>query len=180
MNRMHEAVVAGLAGESVGFVALHRFPGYFVGTGGNVISVKGRKPVVMKPIRLGNYDGFGLTDITGKPRKVYRHRLVAEAYHGPCPDGMECRHLDGNKANAAFDNVAWGTPVENNADKKQHGTHLEGDRHPSAKLTSAAVLQMRAIRHTTGTPYKVIARQFGVTAMTAYRAINGQSWECAE
>lgn len=50
------------------------------------------------------------------------HRLVLEAFVGPRPHGMECRHLDGNKQNNQRDNLVWGTHLENEADKVRHGT----------------------------------------------------------
>lgn len=38
------------------------------------------------------------------------HILVAEAFLGPRPGGMEeCRHLDGDKLNNRADNLRWGT-----------------------------------------------------------------------
>jgi hypothetical protein len=52
---------------------------------------------------------------------VYVHRVVLEAFVGPCPEGMECRHLDGNSANNQVDNLKWGTPSENRADIIRHG-----------------------------------------------------------
>jgi hypothetical protein len=51
------------------------------------------------------------------------HMLVATAFHGPRPPGMECRHLDGNPANNAATNLTWGTSTENNRDLVRHGTH---------------------------------------------------------
>ena len=50
------------------------------------------------------------------------HRLVLEAFVGPRPSGMECRHLDGNPANNRLDNLAWGTKFENDMDMFRHGT----------------------------------------------------------
>lgn len=44
------------------------------------------------------------------------HRLVAEAFLGPCPDGYDVRHLDKNHLNNAVDNLAYGTRQENMAD----------------------------------------------------------------
>jgi hypothetical protein len=58
----------------------------------------------------------------GKPFHVFVHTLVAEAFHGPRPAAMECRHLDGNPANNAVGNLAWGTSSENNLDRVRHGT----------------------------------------------------------
>ena len=60
-------------------------------------------------------------DNTRRTMKV--SRLVASAFHGPCPEGMECRHIDGNKLNNTPGNLAWGTRSENTYDKVAHGTH---------------------------------------------------------
>ncbi len=55
-------------------------------------------------------------------RMRYVHQLVLEAFVGPCPSGLECRHLDGNPDNNQLENLRWGTRLENMADKKLHGT----------------------------------------------------------
>lgn len=71
-----------------------------------------------------------------QPPKSYRvHRLILETFVGPCPVGMEGRHLDGNKQNNHLTNLAWGTPKENGKDRILHGTSLRGERSPHAKLT---------------------------------------------
>jgi hypothetical protein len=57
----------------------------------------------------------------GKTRTV--HRLVAAAFIGPCPDGQEVRHLDGNPTNNAVENLKYGTRSENLLDRVRHGTH---------------------------------------------------------
>ena len=41
------------------------------------------------------------------------HRLVLEAFIGPCPEGFECLHLDDNPRNNRLDNLKWGTHQEN-------------------------------------------------------------------
>jgi hypothetical protein len=53
------------------------------------------------------------------------HRLVLAAFVGPCPEGMEVRHLDGNPANTRLANLRYGTHSENELDKVRHGTHHE-------------------------------------------------------
>jgi hypothetical protein len=53
----------------------------------------------------------------GTYANLYVHRLVCEAWWGPCPD--ECvlvRHLDGNSANNVPENLVWGTASENMLD----------------------------------------------------------------
>lgn len=51
------------------------------------------------------------------------HRLVLEAFVGPCPEGMECCHNDGNPANNMVGNLRWDTTVGNMLDKAGHGTN---------------------------------------------------------
>lgn len=53
----------------------------------------------------------------------YVHKLVAEAFIGPCPDGQEVRHWDGNPANNTVGNLRYGTRAENLLDAVRHGTH---------------------------------------------------------
>ena len=72
------------------------------------------------------YWRIGLTnELAGRQRFHFVHRLVLAAFVGPCPEGMQCRHLDGNPANNAVQNLCWGTCSENNLDKLRHGTHPE-------------------------------------------------------
>jgi HNH endonuclease len=55
------------------------------------------------------------------PTRKFVHRLVLEAFVGPCPTGLECRHLDGDPSNNRLDNLRWGTRLENVADTIRHG-----------------------------------------------------------
>lgn len=41
------------------------------------------------------------------------HRLVCEAFHGPCPPGMETMHRDENGLNNRPENLEWGTRKDN-------------------------------------------------------------------
>jgi hypothetical protein len=41
------------------------------------------------------------------------HRLVCEAFHGPCPAGMETLHRDEDALNNRPENLCWGTRKEN-------------------------------------------------------------------
>lgn len=41
------------------------------------------------------------------------HRLVALTFLGPCPQGQEVRHIDGNPLNNRIDNLTYGTRTEN-------------------------------------------------------------------
>lgn len=60
-------------------------------------------------------------DGEGKTHRV--HVLVLEAFAGPRPDGNYGRHLNGNPSDNRLENLAWGTPTQNNYDAVAHGTH---------------------------------------------------------
>lgn len=66
---------------------------------------------------------------TGRRPKRYVHALVLEAFVGPRPRGGVARHLDGNPKNNTLGNLAWGTVLENAADRQGHGRY----RLPSCK-----------------------------------------------
>lgn len=155
---------------------ISRFPSYSFISDGTVISASRREPFAMKPIKMGAYVGLQLKADDGALRKEYLHRLICEAFHGPCPDGHVCRHLDGDKTNNSASNLAWGTQSQNNKDKAKHGTSPDGERNPRAKLKSGDVLAMREMRLHTSASFKEIANLFNVSTMTAYRAVTRQSW----
>jgi hypothetical protein len=53
---------------------------------------------------------------------AYVHRLVLKAFVGPCPEGMEGCHWDGDACNNKLDNLRWATHAENVEDSIRHGT----------------------------------------------------------
>lgn len=77
-----------------------------------------------------------------KKRSV--HSLVLEAFVGACPDGLQCRHRDGDRTNPKLANLRWGTPLENGADRVEHGTSCKGERNSQAKLSAKQVENIRA------------------------------------
>lgn len=82
-----------------------------------------------------NSDGYPSVRIiiNGRRKRVTVHSLVARTHIGPQPaPGYEIRHLDGNKLNAHYKNLAWGTRKENAADREEHGTTSRGEKHSKA------------------------------------------------
>lgn len=81
---------------------------------------------------LAPYDGGdGYLRVYVAGRRLAVHRMVLEAFVGPCPPGMEGAHLNGVRADARLVNLAWVTPVENQSHRWLHGTMLAGDASPS-------------------------------------------------
>lgn len=120
---------------SVEYRPVTTHPGYLVGTDGSIYSVarsitdrrwrtraiEGKK---LKPIPTGKgYLGVNLPE-SGKYKRYLIHRLVLAAFVGPCPDGMEGCHSDGNPENNALENLRWDTPSANARDRIHHGTQF--------------------------------------------------------
>lgn len=60
--------------------------------------------------------------------RIRVHAVVLNAFVGPRPDGMVCRHLDDDKTNNALSNLCWGTPRENQLDVVRNGNHFAANR----------------------------------------------------
>lgn len=100
------------------------------------------------------------------------HRLVLEAFVGPCPQGKQARHRDGNPGNNQATNLRWSTPKQNASDKIEHGTYRRGEHHGLSKLTERAV---RFIRRS-AQPQRVLARRFKVSRSLISLVKHGQVW----
>lgn len=107
------------------------------------------------------------------PRPV--HSLVLESFVGPCPEGLVCRHLNGDRRDNRLENLSWGTVQENTDDRQTHGTSARGERQGSARLTREAVLRLRALARR-GTSWADLAKRFGVSDEAARKAALGLTW----
>jgi hypothetical protein len=183
------------------------FPGYRVGSDGSVWSCWAKRSLGIgrgaayfigkewKPMkcRPNIKSGYLQVMLSAGKRKCLRHvhRLVLEAFVGPCPDGMEvCHDPDRDKTNCRLDNLRWDTRANNHADKIKHGTTCRGDRHYSrtrpesvprgerhhaAKITEAIVREIRSLA-TRGVPRPVIQRKFGLSEAGVRRVIIRETW----
>lgn len=128
---------------------------------------------------MGGYLLIGLWKDSKCKRKSV-HRLVIENFVGPCPPGMQCRHLDGDPTNNRLDNLSWGTVNENWKDKRRHGTAPVGERGGHAKLTKDEVRAVIA-EFTTGDFSKTeLARIHGVSLGCICHILRGDSWKCLD
>jgi hypothetical protein len=100
------------------------------------------------------------------------HLLVLLAFVGPRPEGMQCRHLDGNGANCHLSNLAWGTVAENTADKLAHGTVVRGEAVGNSKLTEADVVEIRRSSESN----RVVALRYGVAPSLVSMVRTGRVW----
>lgn len=111
----------------------------------------------------------------GNSRAV--HRLVAEAFHGPCPEGLECAHQNGDRQDARAENLVWVNRVENARHRRLHGTHRAGEAINFAKLTEQDVRQIRLLLKT-GCTQRAIAGWFGISPSQITNIKLGRTWTC--
>ena len=160
-------------------------PGYLVGDDGLIYSLwtpagTGRigweigtvpRALSAYPIgRNGAYLGVAFRR-GGRTVRASVHAVVMESFGGPCPVGHEVCHEDGNGHNNRLDNLRYGTKSSNQADKRRHGTHQDGERNACAKLTDTQVDEMRHLR-SAGMKLRELAERFGVSESTVSRIAN--------
>lgn len=109
--------------------------------------------------------------VDGKKINLSVHRAVLEAFVGPCPDGMEACHCDGNASNNRIENLRWDTHLSNNGDRKLHGRYSVGSAHPMAKLSIEQVRLVRA-----ASSHVEAAKQVGIPYRHAWRIRTGEIW----
>ncbi len=157
--------------------------GYRVGIDGSVWTcrIPGSRPAGTKfsncwrKLKPRPSDRFGHLKValSGKPRSV--HRLVLEAFVGPSPPRMECRHLDGNPQNNNLENLKWGTRKENMQDMMRHGSQVyhRGEKSHAAKLTNGIAQEIRLL-HCSGVKTRELSKRFSVCKSTIHNVINGK------
>jgi DNA-binding XRE family transcriptional regulator len=163
------------------------FPGYRVDTFGQVWSNRHKywrwnpyDPAtpyrLLKSSRLsGGYRKLALQR-NGRGSKVWVHRLVLTTFVGPNPPGTECRHLDGDPANNRLENLVWGTRVENQHDRKRHGTDHSGVRHYRALLTDVQVQEIRQRYAAGGITQAALGKVYGVDPRTVSKVVLGVTY----
>ena len=157
---------------------LSGFSNYFITIDGKVWSKQriGTKGKWIKPnTDMNGYLCVRLY-IKNKRHRCHIHRLVLETYVGPCPKGMECRHLNGDKQDNRLDNLCWGTRSENQKDAVRHGTHTMlgkcGEICPNSKLSNKERQAILDMYNNGGYKQKDLAMLFNVSRATICRLIH--------
>jgi DNA-binding XRE family transcriptional regulator len=162
----------------VDYREIQDFPGYLVGSDGSVWSKRNTKAWTQRKLSYsGKYLVVSLSNVERnvRSRTVDVHRIICEAFHGPCPAGMECRHLDGNKLNNRADNLTWGTHSQNQMDKHRHGTMTLGENSPVSVLTVDKVVELRRLLRE-GRTQKEVAAIIGVSKSAVKHVSKGRTW----
>ena len=120
------------------------FPDYLITRAGKVWSDKGKGRWLKIGVDSGGYPMVILYE-NGRTCNRRIHRLVLETFIGPCPNGMEACHNNGNKADHHLRNLRWDFLRNNTLDAIKHGTHVNnrGEKCGAAKLIKLLVARVR-------------------------------------
>ena len=177
-----------LAESPVEYRDIPGYPGYRVGDDGTVWSClrqggRGPRKMTDRWVRLKPWTNRGRAYLhvelqlkDGKRSFVGVHILVLLAFVGPRPDGLECRHLDGDPANNHPSNLRWGTSKDNADDRRRHGTQTRGSAHGPAKLTGEKVAEVKRLLHG-GVSQRGVAKAMGVGKSAIDRIATGVTWK---
>lgn len=136
--------------------------------------------------------GYCKVTLTVAGREITRtvHTLVALAFIGERPCGMQIDHIDGNKRNNRPANLQYVTAAENSRRSAVNGLAPSGMRHGrttkphrtargervnTAKLTSADVVEMRRL-HSEGWNLPRLMARFGLSKSATHQVVTGKNW----
>ena len=156
------------------FCEVKGFPKYRVSTKGKVQSKRKNNSWVNLSIQTADsgHKYVNLYRGTGKGYMHQVHALVLNAFVGPCPKGMQCRHLNGKPWDNRLCNLKWGTPRENGEDRVTHDV-------VNRKMTKKSVLLARKLRKRFGTPFArlVVLLKVPVSWQGMRKAVYANTWK---
>ena len=136
------------------------FSNYRISTYGRIAS-KHTKSIMSLSQDKDGYLGTVITDDLGNRKNIKVHRIVLITFKGPPPSpDYQCRHFpDPDKTNNHIDNLHWGNNIQNQLD------HLKFNIHHNQHGDCLSEQQVINIKNKilSGTPYKVLQKDFGVT-----------------
>lgn len=114
-----------------------------IGTLRSIRAVGGRR-TVPRECRLQSHGQYYCSMVmkdsrTKRVEKKYIHRMMLEAFVGPCPTGHHCDHIDGNGYNNSIGNLRWLPAEDNYARRTSTGGRACGPTHPCWKTGSRSL-----------------------------------------
>jgi len=155
---------------------------YSISDRGRVMSHKyngGNTERIMIPTTLPDgYPKLFLVGDDGIRSRVKIHKLVAEAFIGKKPDGLEINHIDGIKYNNDSENLEYVTSKENSQHAYRTGAWKPavGEKCVLAKLKDAQVVEIRKL-HKEGESACSISRKYGVSPTTIKDIVKWKTWK---
>ena len=134
---------------------------------------------------------FGYCTLTvylesNKKINIRVHRIIAEVFLGPCPDGYVVNHKDGNKQNNCVINLEYVTPSENNLHALKTGLrHVadmeeivkRGEESPHAIITEEMAREMLKYVYIHNCGCRVLAEIFNTTRGVTGNLLANRTWK---
>jgi hypothetical protein len=134
-----------------------------------------RSSRVLKPGSSGKgYKAISLW-VNGKAKRVRVHKLVLEAFVGPCPPGMECCHGDSDRTNNALSNLRWDTKKNNAKDRDEAGGTAKGSKHGRSVIDENTAREVKRLLAMNESP-AIIAKQLGIKRYIVMNIKQNHSW----
>ena len=139
---------------------------------GQIWRVKG--PMTPRPRKVKPYTGRAgyrtvPLSIKGLKFRCSVHRLVAEAFHGKCPEGFEVCHANHVRDDNRPENLRYGTHSENVCESQRDGRYFTHDNN-RRKVKKHQWLEIVA-RYAAGATQTDIAAEYGVSVCLISRTI---------
>ncbi len=114
----------------------------------------------------------------GKEKRPYLHKLVAEAFIGHRPAGLQINHKDANKQNNRVSNLEYTDQLGNMKHAREHGLRPFGEKIRISKLTDEDVSFIKEfyIKGCRCFGAKPLARMFGVDNKTVRMVVKNRTW----
>jgi len=137
-----------------------------------------RKQPRLRKLWIGKTNGYPSITLYKDGERVGKlvHRLVLEAFVGPCSEGLECCHRDDVKTNNTLENLYWGSKKDQLSDAVRNLRLRRGEAINTAQVTESQVREIRK-RYAAGETQAELARAFGVTLNLVHFVVTRRTWK---
>lgn len=166
--------VAGVSHHTATWLPVVGFEGcYDVSSDGQVRRCGAARPLAQQILK-----GYKAAHLwrDGRRTRCAVHALVAAAFIGVKPDGHEINHLDGDRGNNRVSNLEYVTRSQNIQHAMRVIGSYRGSGHVNARLTIAAVIDIKTNCPHRMVDYQAFAVKYNVSPFTVKGIVDGAAW----
>jgi len=133
--------------------------------------------------RKGGYVTVPITDLNGKKKRLYVHRLVVSSFLGEIPEGLEVNHINFIRHDNRLENLEILSRRRNIRHSADAGRYVEnggntpvGSDSKASKVVESDVVMIRRM-YADGIRKSVIAREFGLCQQQIKNIVSRVSWK---